>query len=324
MSAPGWLKVHRALMDHWCATEPEALAVWIRMLCEANFEDKKSNIYGQLIEVKRGQLVYGRKEFSKRCGVTEMKLRRIVSMLESDGMINQHKRSKFTVITIACYDEYQDCNQQTTSKQPANNQQTTTPKEVKNLRSKEVSNSLSSELDAGIAAVIDKLNEVTGQKLLATTKVHRENISARLNDGFTVEQLISIVECKAAEWMGTKFQSYLKPENLFRPKNFHKNLSQSEIAGSVTKAEDLAEVYNELMPELPPVSVITTKMRGEVTEFCLKGQMDKDKFRNYLMYVRDNCKWISSGGYSVGFQYLVSIDTLLKVRGDLMNDRAER
>ena len=137
MSAPGWIKIHRALLDHWCATEPEALAVWVRLLCEANFEDKKSNVYGQLVEVKRGQVVYGRKEFSKRSGVTEMKLRRIMSMLESDGMIIQHKRSKFTLVSITYYDEYQDANQQTTSKQPANNQQTTTPKEVKNLRSKE-------------------------------------------------------------------------------------------------------------------------------------------------------------------------------------------
>ena len=137
MSAPGWIKIHRALLDHWCATEPEALAVWVRLLCEANFEDKKANVYGQLVEVKRGQVVYGRKEFSKRSGVTEMKLRRIMSMLESDGMIIQHKSSKFTLVSITYYDEYQDANQQTTSKQPANNQQTTTPKEVKNLRSKE-------------------------------------------------------------------------------------------------------------------------------------------------------------------------------------------
>ena len=137
MSAPGWIKIHRALLDHWCATEPEALAVWVRLLCEANFEDKKANVYGQLVEVKRGQVVYGRKEFSKRSGVTEMKLRRIMSMLESDGMIIQHKKSKFTLVSVTYYDEYQDANQQTTSKQPANNQQTTTPKEVKNLRSKE-------------------------------------------------------------------------------------------------------------------------------------------------------------------------------------------
>lgn len=137
MSAPGWIKIHRALLDHWCATEPEALAVWVRLICEANFEDKKANVYGQLVDVKRGQVVYGRKEFSKRSGVTEMKLRRIMSMLESDGMIIQHKRSKFTLVSITYYEEYQDSNQQATSKQPANNQQTTTPKEVKNLRSKE-------------------------------------------------------------------------------------------------------------------------------------------------------------------------------------------
>ena len=324
MAAPGWIKIHRALLDHWCATEPEALAVWVRLLCEANFEDKKANIGGRLIDVKRGQLVFGLNAFSDRSGVSVKVIRRVISQLESDGMLGKQNFNKFSLITITCYDEYQDEGKQKASKGQAEGKQRATPKEVKKLRSEEVSDSLSSELDAGIEAVIEKLNDVTGQKLLSTTKVHRENISARLNEGFTVEQLVSIVECKAAEWMGTRFQSYLKPENLFRPKNFHKNLSQAEIASSVTKAEDLAEVYNELMTELPPVSVITTKMRSEVTEFCLKGEMDKEKFRNYLIYVRENCKWISSGEYKVGFDYLVNIDTLLKVRGDLMNDRTAR
>lgn len=138
MAAQGWIKVHRSLLENWCASEPEAIAVWVRLLCEANFEDRKSNVYGQLVDVKRGQMIYGRKAFSERSGVSEMKLRRIMSLLEKDGMINQHKGSKFTVITIVCYDEYQEANQQTASKQPANNQQVTTLEEVKKLRSEEI------------------------------------------------------------------------------------------------------------------------------------------------------------------------------------------
>ena len=137
MSAPGWIKVHRALLDHWCATEPEALAVWVRLLCEANFEDKKSLINGCLVEVKRGQLVFGLDAFSLKSGVSVMKLRRIISMLESDGMINRQKTSKYSLISIAYYDKYQEDNRQTSSTEQAKDNQITAPKEVKNLRSKE-------------------------------------------------------------------------------------------------------------------------------------------------------------------------------------------
>ena len=141
MSAPGWIKVHRALLDHWCATEPEALAVWVRLLCEANFESKKSMINGCLIDVERGQLVFGLDAFSKKSGVSVSKLRRIISMLESDGMISRQKTSKYSLISIACYDKYQEDDRQITGKSQANHNQIAAPKEVKNLRSKETDHS---------------------------------------------------------------------------------------------------------------------------------------------------------------------------------------
>lgn len=141
MSAPGWIKVHRALLDHWCATEPEALSVWVRLLCEANFESKKSMINGCLIDVERGQLVFGLDAFSKKSGVSVSKLRRIISMLESDGMISRQKTSKYSLISIACYDKYQDDDRQITGKSQANHNQIAAPKEVKNLRSKETDHS---------------------------------------------------------------------------------------------------------------------------------------------------------------------------------------
>ena len=141
MSAPGWIKVHRALLDHWCATEPEALAVWVRLLCEANFESKKSMINGCLIDVERGQLVFGLDAFSKKSGVSVSKLRRIISMRESDGMISRQKTSKYSLISIACYDKYQEDDRQITGKSQANHNQIAAPKEVKNVRSKETDHS---------------------------------------------------------------------------------------------------------------------------------------------------------------------------------------
>lgn len=141
MSAPGWIKVHRALLDHWCATEPEALSVWVRLLCEANFESKKSMINGCLIDVERGQLVFGLDAFSKKSGVSVSKLRRIISMLESDGMISRQKTSKYSLISIACYDKYQEDDRQIAGKSQAKDNQIAAPKEVKNLRSKETDHS---------------------------------------------------------------------------------------------------------------------------------------------------------------------------------------
>ena len=167
----GWVKIHRRVLDHWASQEPEFLAVWVRILMEANHSDKKQMINGSLVTVKRGSLVYGRNAFSERSGVTVNKLRRIITTLESEGMIHQQNTNKYSIISIANYSKFQDLHQQstsknsetgekstekapannqdnkyinqqvtrgsdseTTSKAPAEHQQTTTPKECKEVK----------------------------------------------------------------------------------------------------------------------------------------------------------------------------------------------
>lgn len=319
MSAPGWIKIHRALLDHWCATEPEALAVWVRLLCEANFEDKKANVYGQLVEVKRGQLVFGLDSFSARTGVSVKKLRRIIDMLISDGMVGRQVMSKFSIITIACYDKYQDMDRQEAGKGQAEGKQKAAPKEVKNLRREE--DLLSCQHDEAIRAVIDRINEITGQNLQPSAKVHRENISARLNDGFSLEDLISIVETKSAEWMGTKQQIYLVPKTLFRPSNFDRYLAESKMASKIPTAEQLVDVYHEKMPSMPSVGVITPKRRNLVTDFCLTGKMTVDKFSAYLDYIGTRCTWVMNPKYGYGFDFLVDRNTLDRARNTTLEDK---
>ena len=124
-------------MDHWSASEPEALAVWIRMLCEANFEEKTTLIHGQLVTVKRGQLVFGLEKFSARSGVSIKKLRRIVDMLVSDGMLVRQVMQRFSMLTITCYDKYQDMGKQEASTGQAEGNRRATPKEGNNSRSEE-------------------------------------------------------------------------------------------------------------------------------------------------------------------------------------------
>ena len=137
MSQPGWIKIHRALMDHWSSSEPEALSVWIRMLCEANYEEKTTLIHGQLVTVKRGQLIFGLEKFSSRSGVSVKKLRRIVEMLVSDGMLGRQIMQRFSVITITCYEKYQELGKQEAGTGQAEGNRRATPKEVNNSRSEE-------------------------------------------------------------------------------------------------------------------------------------------------------------------------------------------
>lgn len=137
----GWIKIHRSF-DKWeWRDDPHMVSLFLRLLTEANFEDKKW--HGQTI--KRGQLIFGRKQWSEKTGFSPQTLRTCIERLKSTSEITSQSTNKFTIITIVKYEEYQSEPEASTSQstsnltndQPTNNQQTTTPKEYKKKRKKE-------------------------------------------------------------------------------------------------------------------------------------------------------------------------------------------
>ena len=126
----GWIRVQRGIIDHWVFSEADALKLWVYLLMSANYEDKSRMFNGRLTQVKRGQLIYGRHAVSQRLGISEAKLRRYIKQFIKDEMISQQTTNKYSIITITCYEKYQDVSQQTANKQPTKRQQTTTPKQV--------------------------------------------------------------------------------------------------------------------------------------------------------------------------------------------------
>ncbi len=188
----GWIKLHRQLLNHWTAQDPEAMAVWIRILMLANHGTQTKAVNKCLVTINRGQLIYGRKMFSLASGVSEMKLRRIIKHLVDDSMINQRVTSQYSVLTVLSYDQYQETNQRITSEQPAYNQRVTTLEECKELKNekKEPKTLMSDKSDDTIQQVFNHWKIVMGktnQTKLSSDRVSK--IKARLKDGYTVEQL---------------------------------------------------------------------------------------------------------------------------------------
>jgi len=133
----GWIKLDRSMLDHWVWQDADAQRIWLDMLMRANFEDKTRLFNGQLIHLKRGQLVFGRKVYADRLGINENKIRKVLKLLKSDRMIDQQTTNKYSIITITCYDKYQE----NTSKAPSTHRQPTgKAPHLKNVRKKEGKN----------------------------------------------------------------------------------------------------------------------------------------------------------------------------------------
>jgi len=119
---------------------PDMVHLFIHLLLMANHKDGA----WQGIKVLRGQVITGRKTLSENTGLSEQSIRTCIKRLKSTNEITSKSTSKFSIITICNYDKYnteksatnqhnnQPANQQSTSNQPAINQQLTTNKNDKN------------------------------------------------------------------------------------------------------------------------------------------------------------------------------------------------
>lgn len=86
-----------------------------------------------------------------------------------------------------------------------------------------------------IEAVVEYLNERTG-KSYRSTSAQTKHISARLSEGYTVEDCKTVVDKKTAEWLGTDMEKYLRLETLFGSKfDGYLNQSIKEKKGGIGK-----------------------------------------------------------------------------------------
>lgn len=67
--------------------------------------------------------------------------------------------------------------------------------------------------------VIDYLNQTAGKKF-RHTKTNRNQVTARLRDGFTEDDCIRVIDNRSGQWLGTEMDEFLRPSTLFRPSNF--------------------------------------------------------------------------------------------------------
>lgn len=106
----GWIKLHKAIKDHWIFENPEYLKAWLQILIEVNYEPKTSIIQGQQIFCDRGQKIYSMESWAKIFGKkwTRKRARCFFELLKKDGMIRTEGLSKTTRVTVCNYETYQN------------------------------------------------------------------------------------------------------------------------------------------------------------------------------------------------------------------------
>lgn len=99
----------------------------------------------------------------------------------------------------------------------------------------------SNEIGDMVKEVVDHLNTRAGTHYRYGSRQTRDKIVARLNEGFTLDDFIVVIDKKCAEWIGTEHEKYLRPETLFGPK-FEGYLNQKTKGHSKNKFAAMLEV----------------------------------------------------------------------------------
>ena len=100
----GWIKIYRSLLDWEWFDDAETLRLFIYLLLNANYEDKKWR--GMVVE--RGQYVASFRTLAVALGISVKKVRLRLQRLSDSGAIAMERAHSFTTITISNYDTYQD------------------------------------------------------------------------------------------------------------------------------------------------------------------------------------------------------------------------
>lgn len=78
--------------------------------------------------------------------------------------------------------------------------------------------------------VVSYLNEKAGTKYKASSSKTKTLVNARIRDGYGLEDFKTVIDKKCAEWLGTDYEKFLRPETLFGTK-FEGYLNQKTGAG---------------------------------------------------------------------------------------------
>jgi hypothetical protein len=124
---PGWICLHRKILDDEQFKDPDALALWMHLLLRANYEKSTAKIGNRQVNVNRGQLICGRKSLSLSTGIQESKIERLLKRWKNEHQLEQQSFSKFRLITITSYDKYQNGEQQNDEKMNTLEQVNNTP-----------------------------------------------------------------------------------------------------------------------------------------------------------------------------------------------------
>lgn len=241
MQDQGWVKLFRKLIDKpiWLKSTPEQKTILITLLLMASHKEQEWEWNGKKFMTESGQFITSLDSIVKKCGkgISIQNVRSALERFKKLEFLTNESTKTGRLITIVNWGLYQDENKE--SNKGINKEVTKTQQRG----NKEVTPNKNDKNDKNIIyrQVIEYLNQKSGKNYRATAKKTIELINARETEGFTLENFKNVIDIKTAEWKGTDFEKYLRPETLFGTK-FEGYLNQKNL-----QSKDINDGYENLI-----------------------------------------------------------------------------
>jgi predicted phage replisome organizer/uncharacterized phage protein (TIGR02220 family) len=98
-------------------------------------------------------------------------------------------------------------------------------------------------------SIVEYLNQKAGTRYKASGAKTKAAIHARFSEGFTEEDFRTVIDKKCAEWIGTEWEKFLRPETLFGTK-FESYLNAKVTKGKQQTAEKQHTQTDDFMDQL--------------------------------------------------------------------------
>ncbi|HCY8951488.1 DnaD domain protein [Enterococcus faecalis] len=136
----GYVKLYRKVMDSFVWTNPYMYKLWNLCLMKASHENRKFLFNGKEIWLNSGEFVTGRdaitfemnKGVKREHQVNSGSVWRWLKRFEKEGMLNIKSTTKYSVVSINNWDDYQASEHQVNIKRTTSEQQVHTNKNEKN------------------------------------------------------------------------------------------------------------------------------------------------------------------------------------------------
>lgn len=197
----GYIRIYRKIASSGYYHKSTYVHLWVHLLLKANYSENKFLWNGEVIIVKAGQFLTGRKQLSLETGIAESTIEDILKVLENLQQIRQQKTNKYRLITILNWEEYQKSDNNPTTKQQQadtnkNNKKNKNEREILSPPSEELINEMLSVYACNASQVKQKadaiLNYCDSKK--KTYKDYKATLRSWLNKDFGLKKIDHLMQ----------------------------------------------------------------------------------------------------------------------------------